>query len=1101
MTIKTADRVTPRHRTSAGGTPARVHLSAPAERSALTSRRQPSATAVLLVASFGAFLAFLDSTIVNIAFPDIQRSFPSYDISSLSWILNGYNIVFAAFLVASGRLADVLGRKRMFVFGVVLFTIASGLCAVAGDVEQLVGFRVLQGIGAAVLVPASLALVVEGFDASHRAHAVGLWGAAAAVASGLGPPVGGMLVEASSWRLVFLVNIPLGIVAVLVAGRVLTESRASGRRRVPDLRGAMLLGVALGLMTLGLVKGPEWGWISTETIGSFVASSVALVAFVASSRSHPTPLIDPAFLRVRSFVAGNLLTLVAAAGFYCYVLTHVLYLNYVWHYSLLKAGFAIAPAALIAAVVAAVLGRIADQRGHRLVVMAGAIIWAGSLVWYLQRVGTEPNFLREWLPGQLLQGIGVGATLPVLGSAALAGLTKGGSYATASAVVSTTRQLGAVIGVALLVILIGKPAPGTGVDALRHGWVLAAVCFAAVAVLAGFLGRTQQGADVAGAPESGVARAPARPQPVTPRPAAAPARLPQTTADGDLLRQLPLFAGLPAATMAELRHHTDEIELQAGSYLFHEADPSDALYVVRSGRLRVVQRDLVLRELGRGEVVGELGLLIDAPRSASVQAMRDSVLIRLSKAQFNRIADRGVLAALVGTLATRLHTAPPPTVGRPASPEAVIAVIGLGAAVPVRPVALALLNALSARVTAVDPGRVDRAGLERAEASADKVVLHASANDAGWRDFCLRAADRIVLVSEGPAPRGTQLPSRAVGADLVLIGAPASQEDRSRWEGLISPRSVHSVSYRSLKDDVRPLAARITGGSIGLVLGGGGARAFAHLGVLDELEAAGIVVDRFAGTSMGAVIAALAASGLDAAGVDAHVFEYLVRHNPLGDYTLPSKGLVRGRRTMALLREAYSGRMVEELPKEFRCVSVDLLARQAVVHRRGPVAEVVGCSLRVPGLYPPQIYNGQLHVDGGVLNNLPVTALTRAEGPMIAVSVGFGGNASGGQPRRSGPIQVPGIGDTLMRTMMMGSRTVADAAQAEALVVIRPDTRAVGLLEFHQIDAAREAGRAAARAALPQIIPLLRSGPAGQTTGRAIDHSARALRTDARRPA
>lgn len=252
-------------------------------------------------------------------------------------------------------------------------------------------------------------------------------------------------------------------------------------------------------------------------------------------------------------------------------------------------------------------------------------------------------------------------------------------------------------------------------------------------------------------------------------------------------------------------------------------------------------------------------------------------------------------------------------------------------------------------------------------------MLHASANDTGWRDFCLRAADRIVLVSEGPAPRDTQLPARAVGADLVLIGAPASQEDRSRWEELISPRSVHSVSYRSLKDDVRPLAARITGGSIGLVLGGG-ARAFAHLGILDELEAAGIVVDRFAGTSMGAVIAALAASGLDAAGVDAHVFEYLVRHNPLGDYTLPSKGLVRGRRTMALLREAYSGRMVEELPKEFRCVSVDLLARQAVVHRRGPVAEVVGCSLRVPGLYPPQIYNGQLHVDGGVLNNLPVTA-------------------------------------------------------------------------------------------------------------------------------
>ncbi|RHW99106.1 MFS transporter, partial [Mycobacterium tuberculosis] len=148
----------------------------------LTRRRRPSSASVLLVAGFGAFLAFLDSTIVNIAFPDIQRSFPSYDIGSLSWILNGYNIVFAAFMVAAGRLADLLGRRRTFLSGVLVFTIASGLCAVAGSVEQLVAFRVLQGIGAAILVPASLALVVEGFDAARRAHAIGLWGAAAAIA-------------------------------------------------------------------------------------------------------------------------------------------------------------------------------------------------------------------------------------------------------------------------------------------------------------------------------------------------------------------------------------------------------------------------------------------------------------------------------------------------------------------------------------------------------------------------------------------------------------------------------------------------------------------------------------------------------------------------------------------------------------------------------------------------------------------------------------------------------------------------------------------------------------------------------------------------------
>lgn len=203
----------------------------------LTVRRQPSSMAVLLVAAFGAFLAFLDSTIVNIAFPNIQKSFPTYTISSLSWVLNAYNIVFAAFLVAAGKLADLLGRKRMFVWGVVLFTAASWLCAVAGTVEQLVAFRVLQGIGAALLVPASLALVVEGFEVARRAHGVGLWGAAAAIASGLGPPIGGAIVQVSNWRWAFLVNLPLGILAVLVARRHLVESRAPGRRRVPDLRG------------------------------------------------------------------------------------------------------------------------------------------------------------------------------------------------------------------------------------------------------------------------------------------------------------------------------------------------------------------------------------------------------------------------------------------------------------------------------------------------------------------------------------------------------------------------------------------------------------------------------------------------------------------------------------------------------------------------------------------------------------------------------------------------------------------------------------------------------------------------------------------------
>jgi NTE family protein len=1059
----------------------------------LSRRRQPSSMSVLLVAAFGAFLAFLDSTIVNIAFPDIQRSFSSYGFSSLSWVLNAYNIVFAAFLVAAGRLADVVGRKRTFIFGLVMFTVASLLCAIAGTFEQLVAFRVLQGIGSAVLVPASLALVVERFDASRRAHAVGLWGAAAAIAAALGPPVGGVLVQASSWRSVFVVNIPLGIVAVIAARRLLIESRASGRRRLPDLRGAMLLTASLGLLTLGLVKGPDWGWASAATIGAFVASAAALIGFVLSSRSHPAPLIDPAFLRIRSFVAGNLLTFAAATGFYCYILVHVLYLKNVWGYSLLKAGLAIAPSPLVAAVVAAVLGRVADRHGHRFIVAVGALVWAGSLVWYLQRVGPEPNFVGAWLPGQLIQGIGVGATLPVLGSAALAGLARGGSYATGSAVVSTTRQFGAVIGVGVLVLLIGKPEHGVAGELLRRGWTLAAFCFIAVSIAALFLGDTRNGPDQAlePEPEPEPGFSPDPDQVVEPGPTPAPPFAPpgplqlvapveaSVTDEADLLGQLPLFAGLDAATLEELAHHVDEVELEAGSFLFHVGDTSDSLYLIRRGRLQVCQEGIVLRELGRGDVVGELELLLDVPRAVSIRAVRDCKLVRLTKAQFDQIADHDVLAAMVRVLATRLHDAPPPAVLRSTSPEAVVSVIGVGADAPVGPVAAALLTALSEHVGAVDPGRIDRDGLDRAERVADKVVLHASVTDPDWRDFCVRVADRIVLVADDPSPQAAQLPERAVGADLVLAGPTASREHRRLWEELLTPRSVHAVRHQRLLDDLRPLAARIAGRSIGLVLGGGGARAFAHLGVIEELEAGGVPVDRLAGTGIGAVIAAWAASGLDAAAVDAHVYEYFIRHNPMSDYTVPIKGLVRGRRAQALIRQAFGDRLVEELPRQFRCVSVDLLSRRAVVHRRGPLADVVGSSLRLPGLYAPHVYNGGLHVDGGVLENLPVSTLAGSEGPLIAVDIGFAGDARGSATLPDGSPVVPNISDTLLRTMTIGSQMAVDDALARANVVIRPDTHTVGLMEFHQIDAARDAGRAAAREALPQIVALMHRSPSG----------------------
>jgi NTE family protein len=374
----------------------------------------------------------------------------------------------------------------------------------------------------------------------------------------------------------------------------------------------------------------------------------------------------------------------------------------------------------------------------------------------------------------------------------------------------------------------------------------------------------------------------------------------------------------------------------------------------------------------------------------------------------------------------------------------------------------------------VNPGRVDRDGLERAERVAHKVVLHAALDDADWRAFCLRSADRVVLVTADAAPPSEPMPARAAGADLMLAGPPASREHRRAWEELITPRSVHSVRSAHAAVDLRPLVARIAGRPVGLVLSGGAARAFAHLGVLEELEAAGVTVDRYAGTSMGAIIGALAATGRDAAAVDATIYEYFIRRNPTSDYALPSKGLIRGRRTLGALHSAFDGQLIEELPKEFRCVSVDLLTRRPVVHRRGRLADVIGCSLRVPGLCAPVIYDGTLHVDGGVLDNLPVTAMAGREGPLIAVSIGTS-NAARSASATNEPRApwIPSIVDTLMRTMTIGSAMASSEVLAQADLAIHPDTSSIGFLEWHQIDRAREAGRIATREALPRIMKLV----------------------------
>ena len=1036
-------------------------MSSVAVRPPVRRKGRISERTVLLVASFGAFLAFLDATVVNVAFPNIRASFPESTISSLSWILNAYSIVFAAFLVVSGRIADLLGRRRAFTTGVLVFTLASVVCALAPSVGFLIGARVVQAFGAALLVPASLALVVEAFPADHRSHAVGLWGASAALASGLGPPIGGALVEWRDWRWAFLVNLPFGLAALWAGRRSLAESRAPGRRRMPDLRGAALSAVFLGLLTLGLVKGQDWGWTSAQTLLTFVAAAVALGLFVVSSRHHRSPLLDPALLRIRPFAVGNTATIVAGMGFYAYLLTNILWLQLVWGYSVLDSGLAVVPGAVVAAVLAAVLGPVAERRGFRWVIVPGAIVWALAYVWYATRVQVTPDFWGAWLPGQLLSGIGVGATLPVLGSAALAAVP-GGRFATASAVNSSARQIGAALGIAMLVVIIGTPSPTTTVDVLRHGWVFSSICFAVTAVIALFLGKVRVAARDE---EDGEDHAPA-----TVRLPDAPVVSP--TARTGSLDSAPLLSRLPADVRARLEDGAEPVEVAAGEFLFHEGDVADGLYVVKAGRLEVVHGGRAVRELGAGAVLGELAVITGGTRSASVRARRDSRLLRVRQETFHAALgdDPRAHEALSHVLAEQLATgAPPPSSASPA--PVLVAVVAASPGAPAAEVADALARGLSATLRVVAPGQVEPDGLERAERDHDRVVLVATTPNDAWWDRCVRQADQLVVVARSSDPVPADILGR-VDADVVLVGPPASSDTLRTWSTSLSPWAITRADG-DLAVALRPVVARIAGRSVGVVMAGGGARAFAHIGVLRELEDAGLHVDRVAGASLGSVIASLYASGLSPDEIQEACYAEFIRGNPFADYTLPTAAVAKGRRVRKVLQRNLGDVWIEELPRMFRCSSTDLQSRSSVEHRHGSLVDAVQASIALPVLFPPRPDGQRLLADGGILDNLPVRLLAqRSEGPLVAVNIAMGGGA----PRSDGPgavaaprpVRVPALGETLMRTIFIGSAGAIDTARAAGAVVVTPSTQGVGLLEFHQLDRMVESGRAAGRAVLAE---------------------------------
>ncbi len=406
----------------------------------------PNKWLILIAAVFGLFMAILDATIVNVAIPTIEQSLNA-NIETVTWVLNSYNLAVAVFLIPAGRVANRWGRKRVFIAGLIIFSVFSLACGFAHHIDILIAFRTIQAVGAAIMVPVSLAIVVLAFPPQQRGAAVGIWGAVSAGAGAIGPTLGGVLTQYAGWEWIFFVNVPIGIVGVFACSILIPESREEGVRKF-DYPGVATLSICLFSLTLALVRGETVGWSTAFILGLFATSAASAVLFVITESLVDDPIVELRVFTVRAFSAANATMIILGLGFFGTLFLFVQYLTVVQGYSVLRAGLALTPAPAAIMVVGPLSGRLSDRFGSQIFAVSGLAVFGIAMLLFSQLSAGESYTHIFWR--LIVSGIGAGLAFSPLASAAM-GALGGRRQGVGSGIFNTSRQIGFTIGLAVLV--------------------------------------------------------------------------------------------------------------------------------------------------------------------------------------------------------------------------------------------------------------------------------------------------------------------------------------------------------------------------------------------------------------------------------------------------------------------------------------------------------------------------------------------------------------------------------------------------------------------------------------------------------------------------